>query len=219
MVRTTNKMVVFGAAAYGAYALLGQQNFAMPSTRGGAAPERSLRGASSAQAASNYVAFEPSKTVAEESPVEAVGSFARAALAVVAALAVAFVPMDDAQAARSGGRMGGGGGMGRRAAPPPRAAAPRTSTSSTTNFNVGVGIAPPIYSSPFGFGGGFGFGMPFFPPMFGPTIAIGGGSSATDQMLQNQQRQDERVIDQQKSEIDKMQKEIAELKAAKAAQK
>jgi TolA-binding protein len=54
--------------------------------------------------------------------------------------------------------------------------------------------------SPFGFGGGFGGG-------FGP--------SGTDQRIQEQQHQDERSIDQQKSQIDALQKEIETLKAQK----
>merc|ERR1740121_1489000 len=92
--------------------------------------------------------------------------------------------------------------------PPPRAAAPRT--GGGPNINIGVGVAPPIY------GGGF-FGGPslFFPPVIPFGLPFGGGPSMQDRAIQNQQLQDERTIDQQKVQIDQMQKEIQDLKAKK----
>lgn len=142
-----------------------------------------------------------------------VGNCTRAALAMAAALAILLVPMDGAEAARSGGRIGGGARMGgsrARGLPAtprsaPRAMAPR---GSGPNISIGVGpmIGSPMYS-PFGFGG---FGMPL--PLVAP-LPVPSGPSATDQMLQNQQKQDERVIDQQNAQIEQLQKELAELKA------
>lgn len=79
--------------------------------------------------------------------------------------------------------------------------------------NISVGVSPFGFGSPFGyspFGFGGGFGMPLIVPFGG-----GGGESNTDRMLKENQRQDERVIDQQKSQIETMQKELAELKASK----
>lgn len=215
-----SKQLICGAAALGAFVLLGNgAGFTLPP----AGQQGALRGSSAAperiEAAAEptrYSVSESAKAIsAEEPPAADASNFLRTALAVLAALAVAIVPMSDAQAARSGGRMGGGGGMRGgmgRSAPPPRSTA-----RSNTNMNIGVGVAPPIYGGGFGmgFGSPFGFGMPFMPPLFGPTIAIGGGSSAADQQLQNQQRQDERMMDSQKAQIDSLQKQIEELKASK----
>jgi len=140
-------------------------------------------------------------------------NFSRAAFAVLAALAVAFVPMDGAEAARSGGRMGGMGGS----RPQSRAAPPRSAPSARSGVGASVGGAPTVVvspmMSPFGFSpyGGFGY-SPFG---FGGGFGGGFGSSGTDQRIQEQQRQDERSIDQQKSQIDALQKEIETLKAQK----
>jgi len=143
-------------------------------------------------------------------------NFSRAAFAVLAALAVAFVPMDGAEAARSGGRMGGMGGsrMGgsSRAAPPRAAPSARAGVGSSVGGGSTVVVAPMM--SPFGFSpfGGFGYSP------FGMGMGFGGGGfgpSGTDQRIQEQQRQDERNIDSQKSQIDALQKEIETLKAQK----
>lgn len=45
--------------------------------------------------------------------------------------------------------------------------------------------------------------------------AVPSGPSSTDQMLQNQQQQDERKIDEQNQEIATLKKELEELKAKK----
>ena len=68
------------------------------------------------------------------------------------------------------------------------------------------GFAPSPFS-PFGYGYG-GFGVPVPLPVPGPV-----GPSANDQMLQNQQLQDERKIDEQKQEIATLKKELEDLKA------
>lgn len=215
------KLALCGAAALGAFALLGRDAaFTQPP----AGQQGALRGSSASTPAdkaplqSKYSALsQPKEAVAAEEPADMASSFLRTALAVLAALAVAIAPMADAQAARSGGRMGGGGArMGGGMGGGPTRMAPRAAPQARSNTNVNIGVAPSIIApSPFGFSPfGFGFGMPFFPPpLFGPTIALGGGSSAMDQQLENQQRQDERVIDQQKNQIEQMQKELAELKS------
>jgi len=142
-------------------------------------------------------------------------NLSRAALAVLAALAVAFVPMDGAEAARSGGRMGGMGGSRpqSRAAPPPRSA-----PSARSGVGASVGGAPTVVvspmMSPFGYSPFGGFGYSPFGFGFG-GFGGGFGPSGTDQRIQEQQRQDERNIDQQKGQIDALQKEIETLKAQK----
>jgi hypothetical protein len=68
------------------------------------------------------------------------------------------------------------------------------------------GYAPLSPFSPFGYGG-FGLGVPV--PL-GPV-----GPSVNDQMLQNQQAQDERKIDEQKQEIAALKKELEDLKLKK----
>mmetsp|Transcript_82889 Transcript_82889/g.177669 ORF Transcript_82889/g.177669 Transcript_82889/m.177669 type:complete len:220 (+) Transcript_82889:95-754(+) len=155
---------------------------------------------------------------AETEPWAAVAGTARTAFALLVALAVALVPMDGAEAARSGGRMGGSrmGGMGGRPrAPPPRAAPQPQQRGGGPNINIGV--APPVYG---GFGGGFFGGPSLFgpslllpPPILPVPVPFGGGPSMQDRAIQDQQQRDERVIDQQKMQIDQMQKEIQDLKA------
>jgi hypothetical protein len=149
--------------------------------------------------------------------------------AIAAAVLVALVPLQSAEAARSGGRMGGSSSF-FRSRPMPRPTMPKSSfnaassaragvamprpgigaTVSRPNISIGVSpiIAPPVFGSPFGFGfGGFGlFGPPILP------IPVPSGPSASDQVLQNQQAQDERQIDEQKSEIQELKKQIEELK-------
>lgn len=77
---------------------------------------------------------------------------------------------------------------------------------------MSIGIGSPVIS-PFGFGGfgyspfGFGFGGGLPVP-----VPVPSGPSNTDQMLQNQQVQDERKIDEQNREIAELKKQIAELK-------
>mmetsp|Transcript_91976 Transcript_91976/g.231245 ORF Transcript_91976/g.231245 Transcript_91976/m.231245 type:complete len:211 (+) Transcript_91976:134-766(+) len=138
----------------------------------------------------------------------------RLGAAVLMALLLALVPLDGAEAARSGGRMGG---TARRAAPQRSAPSQRQqqggggfARGGGPNISIGVGpmFAPPIFApSPF-----------FAPPLFGPPILpvpIPSGPSAQDQIIRDQQSRDERTIDQQKMQIEQMQKEIQELKAKK----
>jgi len=160
----------------------------------------------------------PDSAAAETEPWAVVAGAARTAVALLAAVAVALVPMDGAEAARSGGRMGGSrmGGMGGRPrAPPPRAAPQPQQRGGGPNINIGV--APPVYG---GFGGGFFGGPSLFgpslllpPPILPVPVPFGGGPSMQDRAIQDQQQRDERVIDQQKMQIDQMQKEIQDLKA------
>jgi len=165
-------------------------------------------------------------------PMEVASSGMRMLLAIMAALAVVVVPMDGAEAARSGGRMGGGGFGGGRSMGGGGFGGGRSmggmggmrgggagsgAFAASSGPNINIGIGRPMFS-PFGFGGfgyspfGFGgmFGMPLPLPVFG-----GGGESNTDRQIQNQQQQDERVLDSQKLQIESMQKELAELKAQK----
>lgn len=150
--------------------------------------------------------------------------------AIAAAVLVALVPLQGAEAARSGGRMGGSSSS-FRSRPMPRPTMPKSSFNGASfaragvatprpgigatvggpNISIGVSpiLAPPIFGSPFGFGfGGFGlFGPPILP------IPVPSGPSASDQVLQNQQARDERQIDEQKGEIQELKKQIEELKA------
>jgi len=183
--------------------------FAQPPLSGPTRP-----GARRPAASGRSVSFSEAKEGAQPA-VEAGGAW-RVAAALCAALLVALVPVDGAQAARSGGRMGGMGGGMRRGPPPSRAPqqprsrfGPGMGATARPNISIGVGpvispmYAPPLFGSPFGL-----FGPPVVPVPFG-------GPSNTDQMLQEQQRRDERLLDSQKAEIDALQREIAELKAKK----
>ena len=162
-----------------------------------------------------------------------------ALLAMLAAVAFAFLPLQEAQAARSGGRIGGSASAARRA--PPRAAprAPAAAASSnTTVINRTTVVAPPPIVAPPVMAPSVGFGMGFGPapvvvappPTVGDVIVgsvVGGainnamygghhsGPSTADRMLENQQRQDERQIDSQQREIDELKAQLNSLKAQK----
>ena len=121
--------------------------------------------------------------------------------------------MDAAEAARSGGRMGGSRSFAARPSGPRPRVAPRAGAGGGFGGpRVSIGIGSPLIApmSPFGVAPlspfGYGFGVPV------PLGSIGPGPSVNDQMLQNQQVQDERKIDEQKQEIATLKKELEELK-------
>lgn len=159
-----------------------------------------------------------------------------AMLSIVAALALVLAPV-EAQAAKSGGRIGGTASAA-RSKPPPRA--PVASSSKTTVINKTTVIAPPpvvappVVAPPISMGMGVGFApapVVVAPaPSLGDVVVgtvIGGainnaisgghhsGPSTSDRLLENQQRQDERQIDNQKAEIDQLKAEIQNMKATK----
>eukprot|EP00933_Yihiella_yeosuensis_P008529 TRINITY_DN11402_c1_g3_i1.p1 TRINITY_DN11402_c1_g3~~TRINITY_DN11402_c1_g3_i1.p1 ORF type:complete len:228 (+),score=63.43 TRINITY_DN11402_c1_g3_i1:97-780(+) len=153
-----------------------------------------------------------------------------AAVSILAALALAVLPMEEAQAARSGGRIGGSAPRARP--PPPRPSPPpqASSSSNTTVINKTTIVSPPPVM-----GGGYGYGgmgvVVAPPPTLGDVVvgsvvggainnAIYGGShsysrgpSSTDMMLQNQQNQDERKLDDQARQIEQLKNDLASLKA------
>lgn len=143
----------------------------------------------------------------------------RASACATLALLLALLPMDAAEAARSGGRMGGSRSFAAR--PGPRVGSrgfggPRVSGGGFGGPRVSIGIGSPLIApmSPFGVAPlspfGYGFGVPVPLGSIGPSP--GSGPSVNDQMLQNQQVQDERKIDEQKQEIATLKKELEELK-------
>mmetsp|Transcript_57723 Transcript_57723/g.148494 ORF Transcript_57723/g.148494 Transcript_57723/m.148494 type:complete len:225 (-) Transcript_57723:276-950(-) len=158
-----------------------------------------------------------------------------AAFSMMAALVVVFAPISEAQAARSGGRIGG-------TAPSKKAAPPSSSKTinRTTVINKTTIVAPPppppVIIAPtvvpsYGMGMGM-MGAPVIvapPPTLGEVVvgaaisgAINGsvmnsmannrGPSTTDRIMENQMRQDERQMDRQASQIDDLQRQIAEMK-------
>mmetsp|Transcript_79494 Transcript_79494/g.140307 ORF Transcript_79494/g.140307 Transcript_79494/m.140307 type:complete len:215 (+) Transcript_79494:72-716(+) len=182
----------------------------------------------SLRASRGYGKFEAAD-VAEEVETSSPLRFGGAFLSVLAAIALAILPL-EAQAARSGGRMGGSAPAARRA-PPPRA--PTSSSATTVNktvINKTTVVAPPPVM-----GGGYGMGMGMGvvvapPPTIGDVIVgsvVGGainnamygghnhGYSSTDRMLENQQRQDERQLDNQSRELEQLRSELQQLKASK----
>ena len=155
--------------------------------------------------------------------------FGSALLAVLAAVALTVLPVEEAKAARSGGRIGGSASSARRAPPraPPRAPAAASSSNTTVINRTTVVAPPPVMAAP-----SIGFGMaPVVvapPPTVGDVIVgsvVGGainnamygnrGPSTADRMLENQQRQDERQIDNQKKEIEQLKAELNSLKTQK----
>ena len=181
----------------------------------------------------NHVALRASAPGAPEntesqSPLRVGGAM----LSIVAALALVLAPV-EAQAAKSGGRIGGTASAA-RSKPPPRA--PVASSSKTTVINKTTVIAPPpvVAAPPMGMGMGVGFApapVVVAPaPSLGDVVVgtvIGGainnaisgghhnGPSTSDRLLENQQRQDERQIDNQKAEIEQLKTEIQNMKVSK----
>ncbi|CAE8618537.1 unnamed protein product [Polarella glacialis] len=198
--------------------LAGSLAFVSPAPPAGASQSHRFLAASAAALPPAGAAEQVSEST-HVKEVDALGGALRAMAAVCAALMVALVPLQGAEAARGGGRMGGGGGRiggsSFRARPsPPRQAMPRGNSGAgrSSGPNISIGVAPPMY----GYGGGFGgFGMPFggFGMPFGGFGMM--NNSGNDQMLQNQQRRDESQLDGQKSQIADLEKQIAELKASK----
>ena len=152
-----------------------------------------------------------------------------ALLAVLAAVALTVLPVEEAKAARSGGRIGGSASSARRAPPraPPRAPAAASSSNTTVINRTTVVAPPPVMAAP-----SIGFGMaPVVvapPPTVGDVIVgsvVGGainnamygnrGPSTADRMLENQQRQDERQLDNQQREIEQLKAELNSLKTQK----
>eukprot|EP00439_Symbiodinium_sp_Y106_P075617 s1098_g15.t1 len=161
--------------------------------------------------------------------------FGSALLAMLAAFAFALLPAEEAQAARSGGRIGGSAGAMRRAPPraPPRAPAAASSSNTTVINRTTVVAPPPVTAAP---SVGFGMGIAPVPVVVAPPPTVGdvivgsvvggainnamygghhSGPSTADRMLENQQRQDERQIDNQKMEIEQLKAELNSLKAQK----
>ena len=161
--------------------------------------------------------------------------FGSALLAMLVAVAFAWLPVQEAQAARSGGRIGGSAGAVRRAPPraPPRAPAAASSSNTTVINKTTVVAPPPVMAAP---SVGFGMGVAPVPVVVAPPPTVGdvivgsvvggainnamygghhSGPSTTDRMLENQQRQDERQIDNQQREIEQLKNELNSLKAQK----
>mmetsp|Transcript_7 Transcript_7/g.16 ORF Transcript_7/g.16 Transcript_7/m.16 type:complete len:218 (+) Transcript_7:66-719(+) len=157
-----------------------------------------------------------------------------AMLSVLAAIAFALLPVQEAQAARSGGRIGGSASAVRRAPrPAPPKAAVASSNTTVINKTTVVApppvVAPPMMAPPVGFGMGYAPAVVVAPP---PTVGdvivgsmVGGainnamyhhnGPSSADRMLENQQRQDERQMDNQQREIEQLKAELNSLKVQK----
>jgi len=205
------RILALAAAALGAIAFVGPVIPAEPKTR------VSLRASLK----------EPEHQAPEQSPLRVGGAF----LSMMAALALVWLPVQEAQAARSGGRIGGSAPAA-RSRPPPRAPV-ASSSSKTTVINKTTVIAPPpvVAAPPMGMGMGVGFAPAPVVVAPAPTLgdvvvgtvvggainnAITGGHSGptnTDRLLENQQRQDERQIDNQQREIELLKSEIQNLKS------
>ncbi|KAM0939290.1 hypothetical protein DsansV1_C21g0169031 [Dioscorea sansibarensis] len=97
---------------------------------------------------------------------------ARLAIVTLTAGVLALTPVQDATAAKTGGRVGG---QAFRSAAPPRSSGPRIN-NSRTNIFINPPIAPPLVG---GYGYGYGYGgwgwspFSFFVP--GPSVAVGFG--------------------------------------------
>jgi len=155
-----------------------------------------------------------------------------AALSILAALVVSFAPAGEAQAAKSGGRIGGSAQAARSKPPPGRTSTNVINKTTVVERNTTVVVPPPPVVAPVA-PMGMGFGMaPVVvapPPTLG-EIVVGAavssaihsavaphhyGPSVNDRILENQQRQDERQMDRQANQIEDLQRELQQLKAQK----
>lgn len=144
--------------------------------------------------------------------------------AMLAAL-LALSPVTEAQAARSGGRMGGSAGFSSRSMPPRRPMPPpaaRMPPPAASAPRTNILIAPSIGGGGFGyspFGGGYGyspFGSPFGGGMSSGTYL---GLSLMESLIREQQRQ--AYLQQQlrtQRELGRDQAQIQQLQAELAAQ-
>mmetsp|Transcript_31305 Transcript_31305/g.68588 ORF Transcript_31305/g.68588 Transcript_31305/m.68588 type:complete len:236 (+) Transcript_31305:52-759(+) len=186
------------------------------------------------QSADAYVPLQESKASADMAV--CLPSALRAMLAVFAALLVAMVPATEAQAAKSGGRIGGSAASRPATRPPPprpsapRAAEPPRVENKTTVVEKTVIVAPPppppvVVAPPVSpFGGMMGAPVVVAPPPTLGDVVVGAAISSainsampkppstTDRIMENQIRQDERQMDRQQSQIEDMQRELRELK-------
>ena len=103
-------------------------------------------------------------------------------MAVAAAFALAFTPLQNADAAMSGGRMGGSVSAPRQTMSRP---APKRSSSSSSYIRGGYSSRPSVTIAPsIGFGGGYGYGggyaVPYFSPFHSPYVPrVYGGLGVT----------------------------------------
>ena len=103
-------------------------------------------------------------------------------MAAAAAFALAFTPLQNADAAMSGGRMGGSVSAPRQTMSRP---APKRSSSSSSYIRGGYSSRPSVTIAPsIGFGGGYGYGggyaVPYFSPFHSPYVPrVYGGLGVT----------------------------------------
>jgi len=156
-----------------------------------------------------------------------VDTMARAAVSMLAALLVAFAPVAEAQAAKTGGRIGGTAPSAKPKAPPQRAAPPSAVKERVVEKTTIIQQAAPMGAAPM---------MAAPAPSMGDMImgaavqgVVGGavsgavqsamaphsnsgGPTSTDRMLEMQMRQDERQMDKQSNDIEDLKRQLAELK-------
>jgi len=159
-----------------------------------------------------------------------------AALSILAALVVSFAPAAEAQAAKSGGRIGGSAQAARSKPPPARTSTNVINKTTVVEKNTTVVVPPPapvVVAPPVVAPMGMGYGMGMAPVVVAPPPTLGEivvgaavssaihsavvphGPSVNDRILENQQRQDERQMDRQANQIEDLQRELAQLKAQK----
>jgi hypothetical protein len=158
-----------------------------------------------------------------------------AVVSVLAALLVALAPAAEAQAARTGGRIGSSAPSRQEQRKPPPAARqamePPRVINKTTVVQKTVVVPPPpppVIIAPTPMFSPFGAPVVVAPPPTVGDIIVGAavsgainstinstiprGPSTTDRIMENQIRQDERQLDRQSSQIDDLQRELRELK-------
>mmetsp|Transcript_148292 Transcript_148292/g.413025 ORF Transcript_148292/g.413025 Transcript_148292/m.413025 type:complete len:222 (+) Transcript_148292:62-727(+) len=191
---------------------------------GAGAPQGRTFAASALRATMQEGSLCGSETEVEPSEISSfrVGS---AIVSLLAALLVALMPVAEAQAARTGGRIGSSAPSKReQKAPPPtqRAAAPRVINKTTVVEKTNVVVAPPPPPAVIMAPASVIVAPP--PPTVGDIIVGAAVSSAlnsaiaphgpttTDRIMENQIRQDERQLDRQAVQIEELQRELRDLK-------
>jgi len=229
-----NKLAVLGVLVIAAVVFVGPPCFVASKGRPSAAPSSLHAAAFSPVQPESSEAAMYLRNGADPNSCFRVGS---AALSVLAALLVALAPAADAQAAKTGGRIGSSAPSRQEQRKPPpaarRAMEPPKVINKTTVVQKTVVVpppAPPVIVAPPPVISPFGAVAPVIvapPPTVGDIIvgaAVNGainsainstiprGPSTTDRIMENQMRQDERQLDRQAAQIEDLQRELRDLK-------
>jgi len=181
------------------------------------------------QASASRTGMVPLRALPDSEEAADANTMARAVVSMLAALVVAFAPVAEAQAAKTGGRIGGTAPSA-KPKPPPQRAAPAPApvvkervVEKTTIIRQAAPMgAAPVMMAPAPSMGDMIMGAAVQGVVGGAVSGAvqsamaphsnSAGPSGTDRMLEMQMRQDERQMDKQSNDIEDLKRQLAELK-------